>query len=383
MQLHRHTARIDFYSDQLRKIARAIKLLVAATVLSFAAGFSPTGNLRAQTVVEARLDRTDILIGEQVELQTKVTVPRNARVEYPGWAARGEITPGVEIVSTGSVDTTELNGGHRVTLARTYLLTSFDSALYKIPPFEVKVDGRIAKSKAAIGLKVNNVAVDTVNLMNFPGPKGVVEAPFVWEKTDFLLACALWVLLLAALACAMRLSDSRPLEKRIVIPAPEPAHRPAISAIEEIRRHEPADVDALRHYYDRLTDVLRTYILQRFGVGAKEMTSAEIVERLAQINDPSALRELREILETADLVKFAKHNIDATESERSCKLAEDYVNTTKRPPEEEPGPRIETVVLPGGMQRGVRIALRAGCVVFGTLSAALTAYLVYELWLLV
>ena len=41
---------------------------------------------------------------------------------------------------------------------------------------------------------------------------------------------------------------------------------------------------------------------------ALEMTSSEIIDQLLEMNDKEAISDLKLLLQTADLVKFAKHN---------------------------------------------------------------------------
>ena len=62
-------------------------------------------------------------------------------------------------------------------------------------------------------------------------------------------------------------------------------------------------------FYTGVTDALREYISRRFGIGAMEMTTAELFEAAKTIEDfPSdMLAELKELFETADFVKFAKY----------------------------------------------------------------------------
>ena len=49
------------------------------------------------------------------------------------------IVPGVEVLGSTQTDTNKLNDGQRMTLSKRYYVTSFDSAIYSIPPLKVKV----------------------------------------------------------------------------------------------------------------------------------------------------------------------------------------------------------------------------------------------------
>ena len=78
-----------------------------------------------------------------------------------------------------------------------------------------------------------------------------------------------------------------------------------------------------------MTDALREYIAARYGVGALEMTTAEIFEGLKDTDMPADLKEeLRTLFERADFVKFAK--FIATDEENATVLpqAVRFVTTT-------------------------------------------------------
>ena len=69
-----------------------------------------------------------------------------------------------------------------------------------------------------------------------------------------------------------------------------------------------------------------------------EMTSSEIIEHLQAENDEEALHELRELFQTADLVKFAKYTTLINENDRNLVTAVEYINQTKIEEEVKPQP---------------------------------------------
>jgi CHASE3 domain sensor protein len=101
-----------------------------------------------------------------------------------------------------------------------------------------------------------------------------------------------------------------------------------MSAIDEIKDNKLAIAENQKEYYTRLTDTLRIYIKERFGFSAMEMTTREIINRL-QAEDPMKVAELREVFETADLVKFAKYSTLINENDRNLVSAIDFINSTK------------------------------------------------------
>ncbi len=348
------------------RVTRVLRVLLPALCL-FAAPAA-----MAQVAVEAHMDTAAILIGEQVRVRVKCAAGAGHRVRFPDCRPGQQLTPGVECVTAGAVDTARDDSGRRVTLTRYYTVTSFDSALYSIPPFEVEVDGRRYKSRGALGLKVSTVPVDTVHVDDFPGPHDVVEPPFVFSWRLVLLSLLSLALGTGAVLLALRLADPRGFTRRVVVHPPVPPHVTAMEGIERIKNDYNPDSKAR---YMLLTDTLRAYIESRFGFSAREMTSSEIVARL-QANDDGgeALGELRSVLETADLVKFARHDVTLDEQDRSLVEAMAFVQTTKVVPAVAPRPHIEYVSLSGKRQRRRRLLMAAGAWALALAACALTLF---------
>lgn len=348
--------------------------MACALVMLFALAHS---TLCAQVIVEAHTDTASILIGEQIQMRVKCTVNAGQKVKFPSYSPQQQIVQGVEVVSNGSIDTLVLNNGKRLELTRRYTITSFDSAMYQIPPFKVEVDGKTYASRNGVGLKVSTVAVDLQHPEKFNGPHAVVEQPFEWSWTMWLCALLCVAMLAAVVALAVRLTDPKLITRRVIINPPTPAHITAINNIEQIKR-KPAD--DVKLYYMELTEALRTYIEKRFGFNAKEMTTNEIVRHLYETNNEEAMTELKSVLETADLVKFAKHKTTLTEQDQSLMSAMSYVQTTKQEPQELPKPRVVYESLSNKQQIRWRNVMHVVMWILGIGTLALwtwTAYMAY------
>lgn len=348
--------------------------MACALVMLFALAHS---TLCAQVIVEAHTDTASILIGEQIQMRVKCTVNAGQKVKFPSYSPQQQIVQGVEVVGNGSIDTLVLNNGKRLELTRRYTITSFDSAMYQIPPFKVEVDGKTYASRNSVGLKVSTVAVDLQHPEKFNGPHAVVEQPFEWSWTMWLCALLCVAMLAAVVALAVRLTDPKLITRRVIINPPTPAHITAINNIEQIKR-KPAD--DVKLYYMELTEALRSYIEKRFGFNAKEMTTNEIVRHLYETNNEEAMTELKSVLETADLVKFAKHKTTLTEQDQSLMSAMSYVQTTKQEPQELPKPRVVYESLSNKQQIRWRNVMHVVMWILGIGTLALwawTAYMAY------
>ena len=140
------------------------------------------------------------------------------------------------------------------------------------------------------------------------------------------------VLLLAAAYALKRYLESR--GKRLgdlFRPSPpQPPHVVAIKALEALHHQKLWQNNKHKQYYSALTDILRTYVAARWGFGAMEMTSDEIIEAMRAEELPDKARmDLTAILRDADLVKFAKATPDAEQNEADYLKAYYFVEETK------------------------------------------------------
>ena len=329
------------------EIVKRIFIIIALSVSTLAA--------LAQVSIEARIDSLEIVIGQQTNVTVKATAKEGAQVQFTNYKPQQMITPGVEVVEMGPVTTKGLDNG-MCDYERTYTLTSFDGKLYYLPPFTVKVDGKTYKSKS-LALKVLEIAVDTTNVDKFYGPKDVQDNPFSWEDWSTIFWLSLLMLIMAALTyyLYLRLRDNKPIVAHIRIVKRLLPHQKAMKEIEVIKAEKMVTSENQKEYYTKLTET----------------------------QDQQALDELRMLFQTADLVKFAKYSTLINENDMNLVNAIEFINKTKVENMQE-----EVVEKPQLTEEQVRSAktrrlLKAVIWTLSAIAAALFAYIVYELTLLI
>lgn len=332
------------------------------------------GRAAAQSVtVEAKIDSLQIWIGEQAKLQLQVAMDAKQRAVFPAYT--DTIVPGIEIVETAKPDTQFLNDRQRMLITQEYTITSFDSALYYIPPVPVMVDGKVYKSKA-LALKVYSMPVDTLHPDQFFGQKTIMKAPFAWEDWYGLIACSFLALPLLGLLIyfIIRIRDNKPIIRKVKVEPKLPPHQAALQEIERIKNEKVWQKGQPKEYYTELTDAIRTYIRDRFGFNALEMTSSEIIDKLLEIKDKDAISDLKYLFLTADLVKFAKHDPLMNENDVNLINAIDFINETKQPEEENQKPQPTEITIIEKRSLHAKVLLICG---IALLSAALIGTFVY------
>lgn len=356
-----------------------MKRIVLFLCLVVAAALSSAQNV----IVEAELDSMMMWIGQQTGLHVKVTCDAGQTVSFPAY--RDTIVTGLEIIPPVVTDTQYVNEGQRMIVSRDYLVTCFDSALIYIPYIPVTVDGQEYQSNR-LALAFVSFDIPEEDAKNIFGPKENMKTPVkLYEAKGLLLY---WILaaiaIVAAVYLIVRYRDDKPIIKRIKIEPKVPAHIRAISEIEELRQSGGPHNEDAKAYYTQLTDILREYINDRFGFNATEMTSYEILERLEESQDKESLSELRDLLSTSDMVKFAKFKPMLNENDRNLVSALEFVNDTKiEVTEDELQPKEEETVIEMKRSKGARIMLLAAGIAvaaIGSVSFILAVLKLYYLF---
>lgn len=338
--------------------------------------------LSAQVTVDAKIDSTRIFIGQQVGITVDVSADAGKKVEFAHYDSLQQMIPGIEVVNTSEPDTQLLNDGKRMVLTQHYVVTSFDSALYYIPPITVKVDGKDYQAKTNLALKVLTVNIDTMKVDSICGFKPEMKPPFSWDDWKPVIWMVIGLLILAALLIyvVIRLITNKPIIHRIKLRQHIAPHKVAMQKIAQIKEDNLVQSEDSKEYYTQLTDTLRQYISERFNFSAMEMTSSEIIEHLQAENDEEALRELRELFQTADLVKFAKYTTLINENDRNLVTAVEYINQTKI--EEETKPQPTEIVVEEKRSKIAKAILIASIAAVAIAIIVVTSFLVYRLYYL-
>lgn len=293
------------------------------------------GSATSQNVVlNAEIDTFQMFIGEQTKIKLELSVDAGNQVKMPDTGK--DLVLGIEILEKKN-SIRSINDGKRDIYINEYLITSFDSTLYEIPPFEVLVNDSVFKSNS-LALAVYSVPIDTTNLQNICGPKEVWEVNLTWEeyRDSVHLGIILFFLALALAWVVVRFVKNKPIIRIVKVKPKEPSHVVALNKIDEIKNDESWRQDNnTKEYYTRLTDALREYMYNRFKFNAAEMTTSEIIDYLHSIKSEDNIAELKEILEVADLVKFAKFHPTMNEKDLNMANAIEYVNATKNIEEEK------------------------------------------------
>jgi hypothetical protein len=310
------------------KQSRNTFILFIVTLLLF------SGVANAQRIkATARLDSTNILLGDQIKLFLEIDHPKNVEIEFP--QVPDTIKSLIEVLGRSKIDTFAMDNEEFIKQIQSYTITCFDSGSYRIPPywFKINIDGHIDSIPSnGVTLNVYSMKIDTTK-----GPTDIkmpYDAPLTLkEVTPYILGVILiGAIIFLILYSIKRKKNNKPIFTRLKKPK-EPAHIVALRELDRIKREKIWQKGKQKQFYSEVTEALRVYIEDRFGINAMEQTSDETIESF-RINKSllteKQFSEVSQILKLADLVKFAKYNPLPDDDNLSLTNAYLFVNETKK-----------------------------------------------------
>ena len=176
------------------------------------------------------------------------------------------------------------------------------------------------------------ILVDTTK--EFKDVKPPMDVPFTLkEALPYIVG---GIILVAIIILAIWLIRKWQRQKGIIKPniPLRPAHEIALEELKKVQIENLWQQGFYKQYQSLVSDIVRTYIEQRFSIQAMEMPSDETLQHFKGKNkkhiSKDAFEKLKYILQLADTVKFAKAIPLGTENEQSLQNAFDFVQLTKQ-----------------------------------------------------
>lgn len=210
------------------------------------------------------------------------------------------------------------------------VIAPFEEGTYSLPDIPVlrtrdgKTDTLIFKG---IEMEVKTMPVDTATF-EIHDIKGQIQYPVTFAEVLPWLLGGLGFAALTALLVWLGVRASK--RKREALKPKDPAYIVALRELDKYRSDKYWAPEKQKAFYSGITDALKYYMDERFGVDAPEMTTAELFDALKGEKDitPEMYGSLKDLFERADFVKFAKFIATDEENAGALPLAVSFVTTT-------------------------------------------------------
>lgn len=276
--------------------------------------------------VELKVERSKISVADRLRVVLEVTAPESQEVELP---ERSEKLGEFAVAEFRTPQPRLLDDG-RVLHGRFYVLEPFLAGEYKIPTLVVRHAQKQSPAAGPQKISTEEVPIEVTSLLpqneQQPQIKEIaepVEMPAPWWPW-----AVAGVALAALLAGLIWWRRRKRLEEAVPPPAP---HEVAYGELAKLLASGLLEKGEAKLFYLRLSNVLRHYIEDRFGLRAPEQTTEEFLVELRQSQPfgPAHKELLQSFLEHCDLVKFAELEPTRGEAETAVALCRRFIDETK------------------------------------------------------
>ncbi|MBI2470228.1 MAG: hypothetical protein HYV59_03175 [Planctomycetes bacterium] len=315
-------------------------LVVYTLVLSKDTAFAQKSNdaeNRATVEATASVDKDEVTIGDKIKFVIRVKYKDDIAIQFP---EIGEQIGVVAIKEAGIAGTPKREKDGVSVVERNYLLSSYEIGRHTIPSLKIKYkgsqgDGEVATNEVIIDvkgvIKEGEISGDIKDILS------PVDVPTSFKRLILWISIGMGAFLLSGIIYGLIYKfkkRSKIQEQRFIKRTP---HEIAYELLERLSGEDLVAKGLIREYYYRITNILRHYIEDRFGLFAPERTTEEFLAEMAHTNKLDDTHKIlfREFLERCDMVKYAKYGPSNLEIKETYDAAKRFIDETRERMEEK------------------------------------------------
>jgi hypothetical protein len=270
-----------------------------------------------------KIEANDVLIGDQVKTTVSVEIEQGKNVSFPKLSEYWK-SENVEILNLSDIEKSNSNEGKQI-LKQTLTLVFWDTGKYMLPAlpfgyisgessdtvFSEKLNVKVRYPDGIVGdstymAPIKSILDEQKNFWDY-----LIDYKNVIYTFIFLLVASTLIYLIIK-----RIKGNR---NRNAFLSPE---EKALKALNRLLEADYSKKGQHAFYHEGVSLIVRTYLYEKYELKALESTTGQILDDISDVEIPAQLKsEMRELLETADLVKYAK----ASPLPVADKFAADYI----------------------------------------------------------
>ena len=291
-------------------------------------------NIQAQKIaVKTDLAPKKILIGDWIKYKIEVSYSKELNISWPSIPDSFGF---FEVISRSAIDS--IVSADMIKRTQEITFSCYDSGKMVFPPIPVFYRKKGDTNIHHILTDSFVVSVDFVKLDTSKTIKPI-KAPLKMPVSFRELVPYLVILGIIELIVFLIFYYNRKKRNKPVLVRQRPSLPPHIIALEKLKNLEEQKLwqnGEIKKYHIELTDITREYMEYRFNFAAMESTTDEIMVEIGKhLSDSRLLTDLRNFLETSDLVKFAKMTPLPDENEKCLKTSYELVRKSSLPQNEQ------------------------------------------------
>lgn len=276
--------------------------------------------------VQTFTDKHDILIGEQVKLKVKTTLPPGFNRQF-SWFSVPDSIPHFEIVETGKADTVSYKDDSKA-IEQTIIFTSFDSGRWAFP--QLMLNFKPAKGDTTFTLFTDSVIVN----VSYAPPDSTNRLRDIKPIIKVSVTSYLWyyigggmLLLLVAAFFLWRYFKNKKKEPVITFSSKLSPYDEAMQNLAKLQQLDLEEANDIKLFHSRLAAIFKWYISRRKKVSIMNMTTGDTLIYLGENNlSNEVITATATVLRCGDAVKFAKYIPSAAESNECLEKIRTIIN---------------------------------------------------------
>ncbi len=283
------------------------------------------------------VDKNEVTIGDKIKFGIHVKYKDNVTIQFPEFSQQLGV---FAIKETCDIEGPRREKGGYSVVERNYVLNSYEIGRQTIPSIKIKYKGNQTKGEVTtneVVVNIKGVLKEGETSSDIKDIRPPLDVPTNFKRLVTWIFIGIGVLLVSGVAYWLinkRKINQKRQDWQFIKRTP---HEVACELLERLLKDDLVSKGLVKEYYYRITNILRHYIEDRFGLLAPERTTDEFLIEMAHTNrlDDVHKELVREFLERCDMVKYAKYGPSALEIKETYDAARHFVDETKNYMEEK------------------------------------------------
>jgi hypothetical protein len=287
---------------------------------------------RGPAAVALDIDHKEITIAERLNLSISVTVDEDYEINLPSFGERLEQFGIVDYHTEQPV----LIENNRKKISRSYILEPFLSGEYPIAPMVIRFYKKGEQEDKAHEIETPELKITVksllpedlkdVKLNEIKPPVKFPRSYKIWLVSGALAVICLGVA--AAIVVIIRRRKAKAFGPEVKMSA----HQLAYKELRKLVAEDFPGKGEIKLFYLHISGIMRRYIENRFGLHAPEQTTEEFLAGLETDREFPAQHKglLKAFLKHCDLVKFAEHQPQAEDIQKTFDSCKAFIEGTAK-----------------------------------------------------
>jgi len=286
----------------LKKGVNDIKLV---TVLIIGLLFLSPHSFAQAPVVKTSVDKTDILIGQQIHYKVETSMPDNTY--RLSWFSVPDSFGNFVPILKEKIDSSYSNGN--LNFSQQIIITSFDSGRQVIPPLTLTASTLEGDSTFNIytdSIPINVTYSPADSTLPFHDIKNIIEVKKTFPWWIWLLI-GLGVIIIVFLIIYF-IRKSRKKKDTGIFESKLSPYDEAMKLLDELQKENLPEKSEIREYYLRLSDIFKRYLSRKTNSYQMHLTTDELLMELNELElSKQKISDFASCLRMGNAVKFARY----------------------------------------------------------------------------